>query len=276
MFVFFVFLALGAPLSCGGGSKDKKESPARFEGTVDNQAVSQENDEAIPNQFSAVINNTTIVIYLMTSPTAVIYIVGETDENHKLPGALKINELTYTDGASISLYQGGTVSLDECPSEVGDIFTGKLTNVVVKDQATNATKTINGTFSVTVISATAPALVCGGSPTPDNDTPAPACGYSAEQCEGGICCPYVECYNTCFLKNCLTTCSDANQMMECLSCMQNCDSSCHSKMTPACEKALSDLNTCMDNNGCENLVDDAEVACAREHCCDELKAAFQK
>ncbi len=275
MFVALLTLATMFAIDACGDSKEK-EDPASFTGAIDGQPVSHENDEAVPNQFSAVINDRTIVIYLMTSPTAIIHIVGETNDGHSLPGNLKINELTYTDGANLYIYQSGTVSLDECPSTIGDIFTGKLTDVKVKNEATNVTKTINGEFSVTVVNVAAPALVCGGSEeTPDEQT-APECGYSADQCEDGVCCPYVECFNACFIKDCMTTCADPNKMTECLSCMGACDSNCQPQMTSACETAFNALNTCMDNHGCDNLVDDAEIACARTYCCNELKAAFQK
>ncbi len=256
--------------SCGGGSKSETKKSS-IEGTIDGQKISNENDEAIPNQFSAQISGNTIAIYLMPTATSLIHIVGETDDAHKLPGKLKIVEATYTDGTTIYVYESGTVSLDSCPSAVGDTFTGKLTGLALTDQMSGTKKNITADFSVTVVNVANPALVCGGG----GDTTV-ACGYSADECEGGVCCPYVECFNACFFKDCLATCADPNKMMECLSCMGTCDSNCQPKMTSACQTAFEALNTCMDEHGCDNLVDDAEIACARTYCCNELKAAFQK
>lgn len=270
-------MAALAIYSCGGDEKEEVKKSS-FDGTIGGETAKNENDQVVPNQFSAQIADKTITIYLMPSPTTVIYLVGETDDSHKLPGNLKINELTYTNGATIYTYQSGTVSIDDCPSLMGETFTGKFSGVVVKDQMSTTTKTITADFSVTVNGVAAPALVCGGGDTTtDNDTTAPQCGYSAEQCEGGVCCPYVECYNACFISDCMTTCTDPNQMTQCMSCMNNCASvTCASKMTSACNTAYTALDTCMTNNGCDNLTDDVEIACARTNCCDQLKAAFQK
>lgn len=276
--VFVIILSALVFFSCGGSDSNDNTKKSSFDGSIDGQDTTNETDQVTANQFSAAIADKTITIYLMPNPSTLIYIVGETDDSNKLPGKLKIVDLTYTDGATIYTYQSGTVSLDSCPAEQGETFTGTLSNVAVKNEVSDTTKTISGNFSVTVLSVASPALTCtGGDTTDDNDNTAPQCGYSAEQCEDGVCCPFVECYNACFVSNCMSTCTDPNQMTECMTCINTCaTTTCGSKMTSECDTAYSALNTCMDNNACDNLIDDEEVACATTNCCDELKAAFQK
>ena len=278
--VLLVMLALvSAFTSCGSSSSDSKDGKkSSVEGTIDGEKFENENDEALPNQFSAQIAGNVISIYLMINATSIITIVGESDENHKLPGNIKITEATFTDGTTIYTYSSGNVNINSCPNATGDTFTGRLDNLKLKDITETTEKTINASFTVTVVNAAGAALVCsGGQDGDDNkDDAAPKCGFNADKCDGGVCCPFVECVEDCFTKNCLSKCDSLDTIMECFTCSIECEDSCAPKMTSACETAWTALDECMEENGCEDLIDDEEIECAITHCCDELKAAFQK
>ena len=277
---FFITLALIFSIitlfgfSCGGDDDNNSgdDKKASFDGTIDGESTSNEQEEASEGQFGAQIADKVIQIYLIPSASTVIHITGQTSESATLPGNLTINELTYTDSATtIYTYKSGTVNLDKCPGAVGDVFTGKL-DVVVENALDSTTKTIKASFSVTVYNVASPNLNCGSNNSGDS-----TCGYSAEKCEGGVCCPFVECNNACFIKDCMSTCEDANQMMECMSCITNCANvECAEHMTTECQTAYDNLSNCMDTNGCEDLIEDEGVECSRTHCCSELEAAFKE
>jgi len=277
--VLLVLFALFAAFtSCGSSSSDSKDGKkSSVDGTIDGEKFENENDEALPNQFSAQIAGNVISIYLMINATSMITIIGESDETHKLPGNIKITEATFTDGTTIYSYSSGNVNINSCPKAIGDTFTGRLDNLKLKDITETTEKTINASFTVTVVNAAGAALVCSEKDSDDNkDDTAPKCGFNADKCDGGICCPFVECVNDCFIKNCLSKCDSLDTIMECITCSIECEETCAPKMTSACETAWKALDECMEENGCEDLIDDEEIECATTHCCDELKAAFQK
>jgi len=271
--IFSVFALFS--FNCGGSDSednDGDDKKASFDGTIDGETASNEQEQATENQFGAQIAGSVIQIYLVPSASSLIHITGETSETVTLPGNLTISELTYADTAGAYLYKSGTVNLDKCPGAIGDVFTGKL-DVVVENTLDSSTKTIKANFSVTVYNVASPSLNCESGSSDD----VPACGYSAERCEGGVCCPFVECYNACFIKDCLSTCENVNEMMECMNCMTNCANvECSEHMTSDCETAYGKLNECMDTNECgDDLIEDENIECSRTNCCSELEAAFK-
>lgn len=266
-----VLLLTVALLNCGGdsGSSTKKSS---FDGTIDGQSSTYESNDTTANQFAAQISGNTIAIYLMPKQNVVIYVVGTTDDSHKLPGELQISDATYTDGANIYHKSGGSFKIDSCP-ELNKTFTGTM-NLQFKNEVDQGTKTVSGSFSVTVTAVANPQMTCT---TSNNNTNTATCGYSAEKCEGGVCCPYSECVSTCYFSSCLTKCTDPNQINECAQCTISCQAgTCASKMTPACDTAGKALDTCMKDHSCNGMYNDADIKCSRDNCCSEMKAAFVK
>lgn len=283
--VLFTLLTVFA--GCGGddGNSNKTKNSS-FDGSVGESDVSYESEKTEAGQFSAQITGNIITIYLMPSAGKLITITGVTDQDNKLPGTLNLHEngLTYTEDAKLMtyIYESGTVKIDKCPGNVGDIFTGTL-DVVVKSIDGSTTLPIKASFSVTVLSTSGAKLHCSeSSSSSDSEVNTPKkCGYDSKECDGGVCCPFEECMSKCVLDNCMSDCKDSqdpNAMMACMECMSGCErETCASKMTDACQTAYTALDKCMDTNGCDGiLADEATLSCARSNCCSEMQAAYQK
>jgi len=273
--ILLALLLFSAVSGCGSSdSKNEETKKASFDGTIDGEKVSNEQDKESAGEFGAAIADNTIQIFLIPSVTSSIHIVGETNTDNTLPGNIKINELVLTVPAGIYTYKSGTVHIDKCPKAIGDVFKGTL-DVVTENVADSSTKTIKAQFSVTVYSAANPNLNCAAKD--DNNEQPVACGFSAEKCEGGVCCPFIECYEACFEKNCVSKCLNLDTIMECIECSSKCETdTCGKHMTSACEKAWTKLDECLEENECDGLADDDEIACARKYCCSELEGAFKK
>jgi len=214
-----------------------------------------------------------------------------TSDSVKLGKELAVGEVlsdTYaTMTAMADIYESvsGKIKVSGCPGKVNDKFAGKFTNVKLKNVMSGKELTVNGTYTVTVYSASDAALICEEVTTGVSETGGKTggetgnttqCGYESDKCEGGICCLYEECVGSCALSNgCLDKCSDASQMMECMSCMQGCASECEPKMTSECKTAYEKLESCMETNQCGSFLgDDTTLSCAKSSCCEEMNAAY--
>lgn len=270
--------AVTIPFSCGSsdnGESGEAASNSSFDGTVGEEDVQHESDETEEGKFSAQINGNIISIYLLPDPSTFITIIGETSEENTLPGNLKLQDITLQTTSDIFSYKSGSVTLKSCPSSINDTFTGTMNSVVVESETNSETKTISGDFSVTVLNVANPELHCSGGGSDDDTTSGDECGLSEDRCDGGVCCPYVNCFNLCVYEDCLSLCEDPAKMGECMQCMMDCDNGCREEhMTDACQTEMNALEKCMDENGCESLATEEDIACSRKHCCSEMEAAF--
>ncbi|MFO7735671.1 MAG: hypothetical protein R6W70_05575 [bacterium] len=264
--------------SCGSnddGNGGESASNSSFDGTVGEEDVQHESDETEEGKFSAQIAGNVISIYLFPDPSTFITIIGETDEENTLPGNLKLQDVTLQTTSDIFSYKSGSVKLNSCPSSINDTFTGTMNNVVVESETNSETKTISGDFSVTVLNVANAELHCSGGSSEEDTTSGDECGLSEDHCEGGDCCPYVDCVNLCVYEDCLSLCEDPGKIGECMQCMMDCDSGCEEEhMTDACQTKMNALEKCMGENGCESLATEEDIACSRKHCCSEMEAAF--
>lgn len=298
--VFAICLALAGAYACGddssgGGDGTNNPDSSSFDVQVsadsgnENLEASQDDSQAGQSSWGATIAGPSLHLTLMTSDGTTMSAVVITSETAKAPGEFTAGDLS--SGTFISLTSAmagntfnstgtGTITLENCPRTVGEHVKGSFNGVVLEGQAGgNATKTLDGSFDV-VVYAKAGDLFCNESsgnndPSDNNDTSdnndPQVC--RADLCvEGGACCPYIDCVNSCQLQ-CITSaeCAGGTNPAACAACASGCLDSCN--VSAECRTAYVDLNTCNEANSC-GANPDTEEQCLKDNCCSELNAAM--
>ncbi len=253
--------------------------------------IQGETDTPADKSFSASVGLSDLVIYLLGSDGSLISIIIDTEQS-PLPDSVSVGDnldsaafITLASMGTIYESVSGTVDIDACPEKDATIV-GKFNNISLKNVMDESSYTLTGSFKVKIWQSDNTQkckevvnTTDGGGTTQvdDNDNTASSDDTSTTQtCEMGTCdgpcCPYQQCMVTCELNCMTTTCSDPLKGMECITCFNDCLTSCN--VSQECIDKLTAINTCERKNGCEELEFDQQDACSQEFCCTENKAAF--
>jgi hypothetical protein len=175
--------------------------------------------------------------------------------------------------ASILEGNGGSIQLETCPNEQGSRVTGVFNNVALTNVATEQPDgVLSGRFAVTIVQTDGSA-VCAAEPEPGGGggggpSPGPMCPNDA--CDGA-CCPLLPAFTACLTQCTLSIDStDPASFQGVIACAGECERPLRDD--PECGPAFNALNTCMQQNMCENSLEDN--ACVAANCCDEYKQAL--
>ena len=256
-------------------------------------------EAAAEGQFHAVVFQGSIDIFLTTgdSGTAMIISAGIDTNGGEVPGTFTVTEdldgtsfnATIADatGGGILDGTGGSITVDFCPNEEGNVVAGSFNNITTVDQLTMGDGgTFNGEWRATVVQSDGSVNCPEPEPEPEpdagvvdtgsgNDTGGGnGCGLNTNSCTGPVC-PYEEFIAQCTFENCTSICSNPMEFEGCFGCLAQCEEDSGIADDAEAVSLVTALTDCSNNAGCEEIEDEnAYNACVTDNCCNELIAAY--
>lgn len=256
-------------------------------------------EAAAEGQFYAVVFQGTLDIFLTTgdSGTAMIISAAIDTNGGEVPGTFTVTEgldgtwfnATIADatGGGILDGTGGSITVDFCPNEEGNVVAGSFNNITTVDQLTMGDGgTFNGDWRATVVQSDGSVSCPEPEPEPVPDAGVVdagggtdtgggnECGLNTNSCTGPVC-PYEEFIAECTFENCTSICSNPMEFEACFECLAQCEEDSGIADDAEAVSLVTALSECSGNAGCEDIEDeDASDACVIDNCCSELIAAY--
>jgi hypothetical protein len=289
--------------SGNGGTTTEPPAGAAYEAKVEVSGGPAEGtstgstEAAAEGQFYAVVFQGSIDIFLTTgdSGTAMIISAGIDTNGGEVPGTFTVTEgldgtsfnatIADTTGGGILDGTGGSITVDFCPNEEGNVVAGSFNNITTVDQLTMGNGgTFNGEWRATVVQSDGSVSCPEPEPEPGtgvvdtgsgNETGGGnECGLNTNSCTGPVC-PYEEFIAECTFENCTSTCSNPMEFEGCFGCLAQCEEDSGIADDAEAASLVTALNACSNNAGCDEIEDeDAYDTCVINNCCSELVSAY--
>jgi hypothetical protein len=231
-------------------------------------------------QYYGYVAEGTLYVTLASSDAQIIAFQLNT-EGRTLPTSIPVSRDLLVDGhvslnQGINIFEGdsGTITVSQCPNDVGAVVTGTFDDIgLVNVMTESADGTLSGNWRVTI--QTSDASISCSEPAPTNNNPDPNAQpgtCNLDTCDGP-CCPYLEDLASCEL-NCFQTVCMTNPF-ECASCSAACPEEVGITADAQCSPLFDDVGECDVANGCGEFAGTDEYdSCMESNCCAELQAAF--
>ncbi len=278
----------GSGGSGGGGGGDNSGPANEISGSVEggSQAgpVSGSSEESAPEINYGAVADGVLTVSLASAEGGIMLFTVDTSTG-EAPGMYQVGReldgpayLSWTNAAAGAIMEGsgGSIHIQACPNEQGTRVTGMFQDVELTNVATDqADGVLTGNFAVTIVQTDGsarcvpeqefePAPGGGGGGT----SPGPMCPNDV--CDGA-CCPLMPAFSAC-LTECTLAVDPTNpaSFQEVIACAAACEQPLRDD--PECGPAFNALNTCMQENMCEQSLEDNP--CVAMNCCEEYKEAL--
>lgn len=271
----------------GGSGADPGAGPANeVKGQVSGGSaagtVEGESEASQQGLYHGAVVGGELLVYLASADGSILHLKVDTAFG-EIPGSFSVGRaldgagfVTYTHALAGQILEGegGSITVNQCPNEVGAVVTGEVSGVDLVSPVTESPDgTFDGSWRVTIVSSDGSAkckVVADPDPDPEPG-PTGTTSCTNEACDGP-CCPYLLPLQQCFL-GCTDLCADPTKAFECLGCFEGCPDESGITGDAECKSAWQALDQCGTAAGCSDF-DAAEDECMAAACCTEYRAAF--